>query len=385
MIQAVPQGALRWSTYLLRSGPGFRQMWESYLASRGRQVLFMAGQGFDPRTCAGVAAILDAGGEGLRDCILLTLDEGASSSSKRYDDLATANGDKLRALFAGRGSVTERQVPMWSADRRRIGALQVMSVIDALPNLMSYSDVVVDISAMPRGIYFPLVGKLLYLVDHAPPPGGGNEKLNLHVIVAENPELDRIILDDGVDEAANYVHGFASELQIQATADVPKIWLPILGEGQYVQLERINRLVNPSEICPILPSPARNPRRSDSLLLEYRRLLFDEWRVEPRNVIYASEQNPFEVYRQIHRTVTHYDKALAPLGGCKAAITAVSSKLLSLGALLAAYELMESEYRVGIAHIESQGYEMNRGQADSLAQEHELFSLWLTGECYATG
>jgi len=38
-------------------------MWESYLASRGRQVLFMAGQGFDPRTCAGVAAILDAGGK----------------------------------------------------------------------------------------------------------------------------------------------------------------------------------------------------------------------------------------------------------------------------------------------------------------------------------
>ena len=139
-------------------------------------------------------------------------------------------------------------------------------------------------------------------------------------------------------------------------------------------------LDRPSEICPIIPSPSINPRRGDTLLLqEYRSLFFDEFKVEPRNIIYASEQNPFEAYRQLHRTIFQYSTALNVLGGCNAFISPLSSKLLSIGSLLAAYEIKQ-DFPVGIVHVESRGYQMLT--VEEKDNDSELFSLWLAGECY---
>ncbi len=93
----------------------------------------------------------------------------------------------------------------------------------------------------------------------------------------------------------------------------------------------------------------------------------------------SAEQNPFEVYRQIHQTVKHYNEALKPLGGCKVAISALSSKLLSIGALLAAYELKGAKFSIGIANVEAQGYQI---EGDTESIKAELFTLWLIGDCY---
>ena len=76
----------------------------------------------------------------------------------------------------------------------------------------------------------------------------------------------------------------------------------------------------------------------------------------------------------------HYNEALKPLGGCKATISVVSSKLISIGGLLAAYELIhKSEIEVGLALAEAQGYQFAKRD---LALEGELCSLWLIGEPY---
>jgi hypothetical protein len=168
-------------------------------------------------------------------------------------------------------------------------------------------------------------------------------------------------------------------------AGQPKIWIPILGERQETQLERIYNLIDvPDEICPVLPFPALDPRRGDNLVLEYRNLLFDRLRIEPRNFIYASEWNPFEVYRQIRRTILHYREVLGPLGGCRTVLSALSTKLLSVGALLVAYELKQAKVDVGIAHVGSQGYIMDDDPgAQGPQAPSELFGLWLAGECYA--
>jgi len=143
----------------------------------------------------------------------------------------------------------------------------------------------------------------------------------------------------------------------------------------------------PDEICPVLPFPSLDPRRSDNLVLEYRDLLFDRLRIEPRNFIYVSERNPFDVYRQIQRTIHHYREVhrevLGPLGGCKTVLSALSTKLLSVGALLVAYELKQAKVDVGIAYVGSQGYIMDDGSGSPRQQiQSELFGLWLTGECY---
>jgi len=201
------------------------------------------------------------------------------------------------------------------------------------------------------------------------------------VVVSESLDLDRVIRAQGIDDEATYLHSFSGGVDMEATANIPRVWIPILGEDRGGELERIYDLVRPNEICPVLPFPSSDPRRGDNLILYYRELLFDRLRVEPSNIIYASEKNPFEVYRELTRTVNRYSDALRPLGGCKVVISTLSSKLLSLGALLAAYELRRAGKEVGIAHVEARGYEIFHVDPDVCV---ELFELWLTGECYAS-
>jgi hypothetical protein len=110
--------------------------------------------------------------------------------------------------------------------------------------------------------------------------------------------------------------------------------------------------------------------------------LFDTIPIEPRNIIYADEQNPFQVYRQIKKTVNHYNQSLAILGGCKIIISALSSKLLSIGALLSAYEAKGENILVGIANVESNGYHMDEEESLQNNSSAELFELWLAGNCY---
>ena len=179
------------------------------------------------------------------------------------------------------------------------------------------------------------------------------------------------------------MHGFTGTLGTESYSNYPKVWIPILGEKQARQLERISSLVLPDEICPMLPMPSTDPRRTDDLIVEYRDLLFDRWNVNQRNFIYVDEKNPFEVYREIYRAVLHYNESLRSLGGCQVAISALSSKLLSIGALLSAYELKNYGLGVGVAHVETQGYEIENGvDLKSELPGTELSTLWLSGDCY---
>ncbi len=377
MNKAMGSSELRWSNYFLRHGDEFYAFWKEYLQDNERNILFILGQGFDPRMCFGFEALLEAGGSGRRDCVVIEFDEGPNSPSTKHSNLLGENKVKLDQLIKNRGTKIIKKVRMWSDDGRRVGSSNAAHVFTGLSDFSNYTDIIIDISALPRGIYFSLIGKILYLLDSN--TGKGASVPNFYVIVSEDVELDRRIKDEGVDDVAYYVHGFAGDLETEATLNVPKVWIPILGEGQSGQLERIYNLVIPDEICPVFPSPSIDPRRGDNLLIEYREYLFDQLLVEPRNIIYAAEQNPFDIYRQIHRTVQHYNGALKPLGGCKAAISALSSKLLSIGALLSAYELKNAGLSAGIANIEAQGYQI---EGDTKSIKTELFTLWLAGDCY---
>ncbi|MCW5943051.1 MAG: hypothetical protein KIS66_12525 [Fimbriimonadaceae bacterium] len=372
--------SLRWRDYFLRDGEGFDQFWKLFLAERKRDLLFVIGHGFDVRMCDGIERVLKLGGEGTRDVALVAFDEGAESPSQTYLAQRKANGERLEKLVQGRGNIGHRDIKMFSDDNRRVGARSIAQEFASSAEFRSYTDVVVDISALPRSLYMPLLAKLLALFDGEAMDG---EKRNLHVIVSHSPALDGAIVEEGLEESASYLFGFAgATMQSDSTSGQPIIWIPVLGKRQQAQLERINQFVMPDEICPLLPSPAQDPREGDSIMIEYRELLFDQLRVEPRNIIYAAESNPFEVFRQLMRSILHYDRALKPLGGCKVALSAMSSKLASMGVLLAAYELgrRDPKVTVGVAHVESQGY---RVESTSAATPPTLFTMWLSGECYA--
>lgn len=370
----------RWSNYVLAAGEDLNSLLRLHCASAERNICVILGQGFDPRMNIGLRSILEAGGTGRRHLILLQFDEGASSPSRFYENAIKQNLADLEKLRNGVCTTESKTVKMWGTDGRRISSHSAANLFSSAKDFADFSDVFLDISALPRSIFYPLLAKLLYLQEKNSREG---KHFNLFALVAESPEMDGQIIEEGVDESGDYVHLFRGGTDRTSSTGEPKVWIPILGERQRIQLERLYELVTPQEICPILPSPALNPRRGDDLIIEYRELLFDRLRVEPRNILFASERNPFEVYRQVRKTILHYQKALGPLGGCHPVVSSVSTKLLSTGALLAAYELKQANLAVGIAHIETHGYRIENEQAlIEMATRSTLFGLWLSGDCY---
>ena len=191
-------------------------------------------------------------------------------------------------------------------------------------------------------------------------------------------ELDSKIRREGIDEKADFLASFGGRFD-EESIPTPKVWIPMLGEGRTLEFERIYDRVKPDEICPVLPFPAKNPRRADDLVMEYRTLLFDELHLDPRSFMHVSEQNPFEVYRKLRSAVDRYRDVFEILEGCRVALSPLSSKLMSIGALLVAYEMRGANYRVGVAHIESQGYHLEEESTQS-----EVSGFWLAGECDAS-
>ncbi len=368
----------RWEHYFIRSGNECLTFWRDYLTEKSRKVLIILGLGFDPRMSLGLKMLLESDAQCVKECLLIKYNEGPNSPSCEYQALVDKNIIEIQSLLGNKGIVREVDVLMMTEDGRRIGSRRAGDAISD-DIITKFDEIVVDISAMPRGIYFPIITKLLYLLDNDDRNNGACTSVNLHVLVAEDVSIDKKIQEEGIDEQAAYMHGFSSDLVQEATASVPKIWIPVLGEGKNEQLIRLYDHVRPDEICPVFPSPSVNPRRADDLVREYRKLLFDHLRVEPLNIIYASEWNPFEVYRQIYRTIERYNNALEALGNCKVVVSALSSKLLSVGALLAAYEAKRKGYKIGISHVETHGYRIH---GDIGSYNPKLYSLWIVGECY---
>lgn len=374
---------LRWKEYFLRRSEEFDKFWTKYL-EQSRDILFILGQGFDPRMCMGLEAILKNGGTGLRYCVLVNFIEAENSSSVDFRQEVKENMEKLKQLLGGEDKFDTRTINMESEDSHRVGSRGAAEIFNNFSSLEKYSDIIIDISSLPLNIYFPLIGKILFLLDKAKKEQKAKVP-NLHVIVSENTNVDKSIRKSGLSDDASYLYGFTGNLESISKEEEPTVWVPVLGEGQKEQIGLIENLISPKEICPVLPSPSFYPRRGDDIMLEYRDLLMNRLRIESRNIIYGSEQNPFELYRQIQKTIEHYRDALEPLGNCKFALSSLSNKLMSMGVFLVAYEEGLSKGRnVGIAYVESKGYSMKKGATDSKTlKDTELFSLWIFGDCYS--
>lgn len=367
---------LRWQSYLIErggSGSNFRTFWGSRTSPRNGRALLIAGLGFDPRMSHPLEALTESRPAGSIDVRLIQFDEGPDSASRRYAPAVSANLEAVKGLVGAAGAGLQTvSVPM-TGDSRRAAGVRVGDAV-AAPGLRDYGDIIVDISALPRTLYFPLIRYLLQL-SH----GGADATVaNLHVVLLESPDLDGRIIEE-LAERADYLPGFAGGVDLQQDEDVPRVWAPVLGEHQSEALRRIEQKIraadNAPEICPVLPFPAADPRRGDRLLLEYA-TLFRSWRVDLRNIIYASEHNPFDVYRQLCRLHDQYSVALRPLRGAKVIVSAHSSKLLSLGTLLASCDRRE----IAVAHVEAHGYQVDGPLA--VGADAELCEIWIAGEPY---
>ena len=368
---------LRWNDYFLRKNIEYDEFWKEYLKSK-HDILFVLGSGFDPRMCIGIESILKKDRNGLRDCVLINFHEGKNSPSKDFRHEVDKNKSKLQAIIKDKAKLFERKLIMENEEGHRIGPRKATNIFKDFSDFEKYSDIILDISSLPMNVYLPLLGKILYIIDKQK-----NKKINLHVIVAENTIVDKAIKKAGLSDRADFLYGFPGSLDMVSKEDEPTVWIPVLGENQELQIKLIDDKINPQEICPVLPSPSVNPRRGDNLLLEYREIILNKLDIETQNIIHGAEQNPFELYRQIQKTIEYYRDALEPIGKCKFALSSLSSKLMSLGVFFVAYEEgFSKEGNVGIVYVESKGYSMKKTfEADKL-ENTDLFSLWVSGDCY---
>jgi len=344
------------------------------------------GVGFDPRTSEATKHIYSKNRSGKRDLVGLRYfgNQAELETNSHPSPSVVAHLSDLEEFLKSNqlNPISYRNIVLRSPEEKNIASINATKLYIDTQDLEKYSDIIVDISAMPRGIFIPLINQLLSLIDSH----NSSKKpiINLHVVVTENPTLDSNIEDQGRAEEATFIHGFKVN-ETQSAVDQEEIWIPILGELQKEQYSIVRNSINPVDISPILPFPSHNLRRGDNLIDEYSQLLFNDEAFDAKNIVYADEDNPFQVYRLLDQAIQRYYNSFKILAGCKIIITALSSKLLSIGAFLAVYEAKRQGKNVGIKQVESLGHKLHdeaRPNLTELLKSNNLVHMWLAGEPY---
>jgi|tagenome__1003787_1003787.scaffolds.fasta_scaffold20978501_3 hypothetical protein len=353
-----------WNHPVLVGDDGFERLW-----SRPREdpLLFIAGSGFDPRAVTVLERLVAVTPRRV-DALIIELPGDATDEAVR--PLALKNGRRIETLITNTGGQLRLQALPSYEDARTLGLLISRQLLES-GILDGYGEVIVEISALPRGVFFPLLRGVLQIAHL----GEADERRwagDLHVAVCENPEIDESVLEEGTTPMAT-IGGFSGP---RGPRPKTTIWVPVLGERTSARARAVWEQLEPDETCPVLPWPARDPRRGDRLLLEHRRLLFDDIGIEARNVIHAAERNPFDLYRTLGALHERYLRSLSSLGTVGMVLSSHSSKLLSVGVLLTAYE-----NGLVVQHVSPGRYGLRDG-AEALHEHDEIYDLWLTGEPY---
>lgn len=384
-----------WDHYVFRRGNGVHELWDDLLKDRQVKLLYIAGRGFDLRAQS-VMRDFVAGQQGAgRQTVsakLMLLGFHGYELDPDIEALTQENAAALEAEFAPLGKTVtvtvtrpegEEEASASDAMRHRVKA--VLDEIDGK------TDIILDVSSLPRATYLALLTNILHrLVPDKVPEDGAQHPLyangvNFQVLVAEDAKLDgQIRAEDPSNDLVN-IPGFLATWQLESVQDWPLVWFPVLGEGRVNQLQKIGGSIPAeAEVCPVVPHPSKDPRRADRLLVEYREPLFDSRKTPTSNILYVQEAQPFEAYRQILGAMKRYQNSMTILGGCRLVMSPLGSKLITLGTGLACFEMrptdLTAKYGVAIPHAEPRRYVAS---VDALRQSNpDVSVLLLTGEAY---
>ena len=351
----------RWDPCVAHRGGEAEAFIGDYFGESGRRVVFIGGGGFDPRSRAVSERLVVA----RPDVQALIIQENRPNPSAALLARADSNRSAMLAAFK---SPALAPVDIFGQDGAVVGGRNVIGCLSQLP-LQDVDDVVIDVSALSVGTSFPVIRYFVEYIERRRRPA------NLHVFVAHDPALDAEIRSLPSD-APGYIHGFKGSATLDQTASAAKLWLPQLAAGSQSALGRLYEFVEPHDTCPILPFPSEDPRLADTLAQEYLSELESGWSVDTRNIVYADEGDPLDLYRTILRLDDLRKPVFAETGGSLLVLSPLGSKVMALGALMAALER-----DLPVAHLESIGYQL----ADAVPQgvnRPNLVHVWLEGDVY---
>lgn len=359
------RASYRWDLAITHRGDELRAFIAEYFDDPSRQVLLVAGAGFDPRTCL-VAKEIAAASKAEITALLVQ-----ESRSESDDTLAARAASNLELLRATLPNHTVVEVEIFGSDNSVIGGRRAAAQLHS-QDLSTYTDIIVDISALSVGTSFPMIRYLIERIHH------DNARFNLHVMVSHHPELDSRIHAVPTDTVV-HVHGFNGGLTLAGVQGrAAKLWLPQLASGRSTTLRRIHESIHPDEVCAILPFPARHPRLGDTLLEELLGGDGFPWQMDARSIVRADEDDPLDLYRTVMRLHALREPVFEEVGGSQLILSPVGSKVMALGALLAALEK-----DLPVVYLEDFSYELS-GELDEKLAAPVLMHVWLEGNPYPT-
>ena len=351
---------LRWDPCVAHRGDDVDRFLTHYFGQPDRKVLFVAGAGFDPRSCTVAYRLNEVGA----NMFALLIRENRPRPPQEQLDWADANRNALLAKFAAKEAVP---VEIFGPDGAVIGGRNIVNALSR-HSVDDMTDVVIDVSDLSAGTSFPIIR---YFVERI---YEGEGATNVHVFVVHDPCLDANIRSITSD-APSYIHGFLGGSTLNDKAGAARLWLPQLATGRGAALRRLYDFVKPHDTCPILPFPASDPRLGDALAEEYRAEIENTWSIDARNVVYADEGDPLDLYRTILR-LDDLRKSVFGKMGSMLVLSPLGSKVMALGALMAALER-----DLPVAYLESIGYEFETNALADTDQSY-LIHLWLEGDVY---
>ena len=351
----------RWDPCIAHRAADVVSFMDEYFSTAERKVLFIAGCGFDPRSTV-VATRLASVRASVR---AVFIKEDRRSPMENLVKRAESNTEVLRTALPDH--VVEK-VEIFGTDEAVVGGRRAVSLLHRQV-FDETSDVVVDVSALSVGTSFPIIRYLVQRINQ------GDDEFNLHLFVVHDPKLDAAIQSVSSD-SPSYIHGFNDKSKLEDFSDAAKLWLPQLSTGRRAALNKIRTYIAPDDICPILPFPAIDPRTGDRLAEEYLDELESDWSVDTRDIVYADEADPLDLYRTILRLDDRRKPIFEESGGSLLILSPLGSKIMALGALMAALER-----NLPVAYLESIGYELPHC-VNATTGETDLLHIWLEGDVY---
>lgn len=365
---------LRWGRCVDHHGSDVGEFASRHFGESHRRVLLVGGAGFDPRALTAAQLIAQVA-KGRVDGFFLR-----ERLTYPDPDLRSRAEQQLAHLRAFIPAAKVVDVPVFETD----GAVGLgRHVIDAVRSLdlCAFSDIVVDFSALSIGSSFPATRLLLQYLESATiqnaTTGTKAPCVNLHAIVTASPKTDDRILPQP-SSAVEPVHGFRGRYGLDETARAAKLWMPQLRVDIRGMLEKIHNYLTPHEVVPVLPFPAHDPRFGDQLIEHYAEELDSRWGVDARSIVYADEKNPLDYYRTVLRMDDGRQPVFASSGGSLLLLSPLGSKVLALGAMMAA---MERD--LPVMYVEALSYTAElEVESETQYTEEDLVHVWLLGEAY---
>ena len=364
----------RWADYVFANGTSIapRDLMAAGSSSDSPS-LYVLGVGFDPRCLVGLREFLGLDHQVAPKIMRIEMAPPGTATQPRVLRMAAEHAAEFEALTASLDVIT---IPYPAVENPYSAGTVLARAMTAAEQWADVSHLIIDISSMPSTLYFPAIKAALRASD-LPAGTDGHFGGEIQIVVCENPQMDANIRDLGVS-GASFVGGFRPRGHGDADPEGPTIWVPVLGENAEPALRAIHTLLEPDDICPVLPFPAVDPRRADALVLEHQTVLFEAFNVRASDFVYSDERNPFDLYLALCRLERDYRSALETLGPTMVALSAHGSKLLSVGMLLAAYERT-----IPIAAAAADEYEIVPGVSlGTFSEANQLCCLWLAGAPY---